>query len=100
VPPPDPVTDPGAALTVITDVAMQPVPVVYVIPVVPVDIAETTPEVLFIVPTAVLLLVHVPPVVVFASPKVDPTQTELPPVMAPIGFTVTVASATQPVPVV
>ncbi|GAA4461893.1 hypothetical protein GCM10023093_07450 [Nemorincola caseinilytica] len=61
----------GIGCTVTIASAMQPLPEVYVIEVVPADMPETTPSTL-IVPTAGVLLLHVPPAVALLNAVVAP----------------------------
>jgi hypothetical protein len=71
----------GIAVTVTIVVALHPVPVEYVIVVVPPEIPLTTPEEEPTVPTAVVLLLHVPPEVASAKVVVAPTHTDVVPVI-------------------
>lgn len=96
VPPPEPVTGPGATLTVITPEVVHPAAVVYIMVVVPLDKLVKEP-VLLIVPTAVLLLLQEPPAGVLLSVAVEPTHIAAMPVMeVGFGFMVTVTAASGP----
>jgi hypothetical protein len=87
-----PVIGNGTGFTVATAVLKQPVPSVYVIVVVPLEIPVSTPVVTSIVPTAGVVLAHVPPGVVVVSVVVPFTHTcKEPPILAGNAYTVTVA---------
>ena len=88
----------GAKFTVITAVAIQPAPVVYVIVAVPSSAPLTTPAV-FTGAVALALLLHVPPLVASASAVVAPRHMPVLPEIADIGFTVTTLVTAHPAPV-
>jgi hypothetical protein len=96
VPPPEPVTVPGAAFTVITVVDKQPADVVYATVAVPLLRPVNTPAVL-IVPTAGVLLLHVPPASALLRDRVEPEHTLPPPVTGREGLTVATIVELQPV---
>ena len=80
---------------------MQPVGSVYVILALPANIPVIIPEEEPIAAMAVLLLLHLPPVLASVSVADSPTHTSVVPfIVAGKGFTVTVANAVQPVPIV
>lgn len=99
VPPPEPVTAAGSAVTVTMSVDMQPDGVVYVMVVVPAVMPVTVPEPLM-VPTAAVLLAHVPPLTLLLSARLLPTHTAVPPVMGEVVLTDTIADELQLVAVV
>ena len=93
-----PVIDEGNGLTVTTNVAIQPVPRVYVIVDVPDDTPVTKPVEEPTVAFAVLPLVHVPPLVASLMLVVKPAHTVAVPVMDEgSGLTVTTTVEIQPV---
>jgi hypothetical protein len=95
VPPPLPVTGPGAAFTVTIVVETHPCAVVYAMVEVPLARPVNKPPAL-IVPTDVLLLLQVPPVTVLDNDRLLPVQTPPPPEIAAFSFTVTIAVAWHP----
>ena len=93
-----PVIAPGLVFTVTTVDAPHPVPSVYEIIVVPADTPVTTPLLLPTLATPVAPLAHTPPLVASVRVVVNPTHTlVVPPIAAGLAFTVTVATARQPV---
>ena len=95
-----PVIAAGDASTVTSREAVQPVPSVYTIVVVPAVSPSTTPVDASTVPTAITLLLQAPPAVALSRSVVLPVQTVAAPVMAAgSGLTVTTAVAAHPVDV-
>jgi hypothetical protein len=93
-----PVIGAGGRFTVITALAIQPVPTIYSTVVAPPITAVNTPVEGSIVPTIVRLLVQVPPLVASANVSVSPTHTSAAPeIGAGTGFTVTDFHAWHPV---
>jgi hypothetical protein len=88
---------PGASVTLIIFVIVQPVPSEYVIVTSPVSTPVTIPDEEPTVARAVLLLVHVPPVTVSVSVTDEPTHTVAGPVITVgDGLTFIVVVAVQP----